>query len=340
MARIVIKESEIRNYVRSLIREARKQIDFAPDIQNGTFDLEKTEMMPGSRRWLNDFFKSKGIPKPRKAQGEGAPNRIIDYKTGELVNGDEINQFVSDRRSAAADDHRKKARERARGLSSNAVADNQITKDAMNNFNNDSISDGDNAEPVDSIKDEYGEKWLNMSDDEREALKKDIINARKAKQASDVDRYREMGRNSISSGFPNADEIRDRIAMLKDKQAALGNHNDINDKKWREYDFLIKDCQKILNKYYGGETPTDSNDEMADEIVKNALADDLSSAEEFADTDPNAITPNKTKQEKEPSEDYDPLDNALFGRSKKKQRGYDDLSDFYGDDDDDMDFMW
>lgn len=256
-----------------------------------------------------------------------------------MVNGDEINQFVSDRRSAAADDHRKKARERARGLSSNAVADNQITKNVMNNFNNDSVSDGGNTEPIDNVKDEYGERWLNMSDDEREALKKEIINARKAKQASNVERYREMDRNSTLSGFPTADEIRDRIAMLKDKQAALGNHNDVNDKKWREYDFLIKDCQKILNKYYGGETPTDSNDEMADEIVKNALADDLSSAEEFADTDPNAITPNKTKQEKEPSEEYDPLNNILFGRSNVQRRAYDDLFNFYSDDDD-MDFRW
>ena len=333
MARIVIKESEIRNYIRSLIREGRKPIDFQPEINNGTFNLEKTQLMPGSKRWLDDFWKSKGVSKPRSYKWEGMPNRIIDYETGNLVNGNEIDAFLNNQRAKAAKKHSDDVNKNQLAKKGKISDDNNLTKDTLKNFGNTNPStDGvKDVEMTDtSPQDDYTEKWLSMSDEERADARDAIMNARKVKQSADYDKYRNMQTSSLD--FPSADEIRHRIAMLKDKQAALGGHNMVTDRKWKEYDYLIKDCEKILNKYYGGVNPTNSNDEMADEIVKNALDDDLSSAEEFKDTDFNAIMPNNNYGDYEPIDDETEDDDDK--RSKKRDFKDAEENGFFDYDDD------
>lgn len=333
MAKIVIKESEIRKYVRSLIREGRNPIDFQPEINNGTFDLEKTQLMPGSKRWLADYWKSKGVSKPRSYKWEGMPNRIIDYETGKLVNGDEIDTFLNAQREKAAKKHSHEVNKNQLAKKGKIGDDNKLSRDTLRNFGDANLSDGGDkdVEMNDTLpQDDYTEKWLGMSDDERADARDAIMNARKAKQSAEYDKYRNMQNSSLD--FPSADEIRDRIAILKDKQAALGGHNMVTDRKWKEYDYLIKDCEKILNKYYGGVNPTDSNDEMADEIVKNALDDDLSSAEEFKDTDYNAITPNNNYDDYEPI--YDETEDDDDKRSKKRDFRDAEKNGFFDYDDD------
>lgn len=346
MARFVIKESEIRNYVRSLIREAgRKKIDFHPDLVNGAFALEKELCKPGGERWVEDFFNEKGVKKPTKPRFKNTPYRMIDYNTGELANADEMNDFVDAMRKKGKISHKDKVADNWHNSKMDKSDDAQANRDAMKNF---ASQDDDSEEelvdvndiPVvddDEVDDEYTQKWLALSNDDRMAASKEVINARKAKQAADVERYRQM-ENDLPryASYPSPDEIRDRIAMLKDKQAALGDHNMVTDKKWREYDYLIKDCEKILNKYYGGVNPTDSSDEMADEVVKNSLADDLSSAEEFKDTDFNAFATNQSP--KQTYDDYDSIDDETEddddNRSHKRDFKDAERNGFFNYDDD------
>lgn len=328
MAKYYIKESEIRNYVRSLIREmALKKVRMdgteIPNALNsdGTFDMDNCPIKD-VERWrqaVKDFFNKKGLKPPRKPkQRENtiAPHRIIDFNTGDLVNSDEINSYVARNKSLAARDNASNEAQRYRNRKLDNSEDSADIKNMMNNV---SSEEGDS----------YAEKWLNMSDDEREAARNEIINMRKAKSLA---KNAELRKN-LSKVSPlrrsNAEELRQEISDLKAKQSALGYHNDINDSKWKEYDRLIKDREKILNRFFGGVNSTDLSDETTDELVKQGLADDLSSAEEFQDTNVSDVPTNVDT----PFED-EPIDYEEDNRNKK-ERDWGALKDmgFFDDED-------
>lgn len=324
MSRIIIKESEIRNYVRSLIAEARKEINFEPEVENGVFDLDKAEMQPGSRRWLSNFFKSKGLNKPRKPQGDKVPSRMIDINTGELANSDEINKFLSDRRASAEDIYRTKAREKARSKRLGASDDSKDIRSYIDSL------DGD-------PNDDYTQKWLRMSDKEKAAARDDIRQRRINRGVEDMKRYQTMDKQPVAYRGTKAERkeaLINKIKYLKNKQAAMGARNDINDSDWKYYDMLIKDSENILRKYYNDDKigKKNPNNDNTDDIVKNAFRDDLSTAPEFSETDVNAIDTNRGTEENEPIDE--PQYDDDFGRSKKK-RDFNDLRamGFYNDDD-------
>jgi hypothetical protein len=252
MAKYIIKESEIRNYVRSLIREGRKAIDFQPEIKNGTFNLDKTILQDGSRRWLADFFKSKGVKKPVKPTGLNTPDRIIDINTGELVNKDEIDQFIANKRAVAAELHRNNMRRAKQGKTLAKTDDSLFTKSFVNNIKQDG-SEKSSYDERDAI-DDYTKKWLNMSDEERAAARDHIMNSRKQRQLRDNEARRQRDNTPQTSRYTSLGTektLKANIAKLEQKLKELGHRTDINARYWDDYTKVLNNNKRILNMYYG-----------------------------------------------------------------------------------------
>lgn len=334
MAKIQIKESDIRNYVRALIREARKtSIETTTELEkmkNGqNFDLDNLEKSKAGRDAAKDFFAAKGIKKPRKpiekaSKGLYSPHRIINFETGDLENAQELADFSERLRSIGYNQHRQRIGQNYRNRRDDKLDNTQSRRDLIL-----SLGLGNDAELEDGVSDKYTNKWLRMSDDEKAAARQAIRDREKQQRQEEYDQIRQSLKSVQPFHVPNAEELRQRLSDLRDKKAALGPHNNLNDRKWREYDYLIKDTQNILRTYYkSSKVDKDSSDPMADEIVNNALSDDLSTEEEFKDFNFNQFEKNK-KAEKE---DNELLDDDDWGRSKKK-RNFDDNRDFFDLDD-------
>lgn len=339
MARTIIKESELRKYIRSIIREAiedeaRKA---SPETENELNKMIRGEdfnyglLGTTARQKVRDYFKSKGLTIPTKPKG-GIPPRIINGTTGEDKTPE------NSPKALAMTMQRKKNEKKKYDASRHYEKKNKDEYDEMNKLVNEP-SDGNmdngqtpNTDTSSLDKDQYTQNWLNMSDDEKSAMRDKIRQNRQDKRDSELLHYRDELNKRRPVAFPTPQEIKREIVDLKAKQAQLGQHNDINDRKWKEYDYLIRDREKILNKYYGG-GEKDSNDELADEIVNNALKDDLSGEEEFKDN--YGIEKTKPQDQEQDEVQYDDFDDDIFGRNKKK-RDYDELKSmgFYNDDDD------
>lgn len=350
MARIKIRESEIRQYVRSLIREAMEDEGRKADPTNERElakmyrgeDFNFGVLGAGAKQKVRDYFRENGIPFPKKPKG-GNPITIINGATGEDKSPNNTDNAIADKherqrvtnnQNRLANYHAKRNQSEIDKMqqmvnepsASNSVDDDDEYGDSMINTS-DSQTKANDALGNDA----YTQKWLSMSDDEKAEMRDKIRQNRQKESSAENDKIRGALQRSVSSGYPTPKELKQQIIDLKDKQAMLGQHNDINDKKWREYDFLIKDREKILNKYYGGYAPS-ADDEYADEVVNNALADDLSGEEEFQDGNYGIETTKDIPQE----DDYEPLDDDDFDNRSKKKRDFQDLKDmgFYDDDDD------
>ena len=321
MARFKIKEIEIRQYVRSLIREAIESEGRKADPTN---EIELEKMRRGedfnfgilgatAKQKVRDYFRDNGIPFPKKPKG-GNPITIINGATGE-------DKSPNNTEDAIATKH-----EKQRTVANDRVKRNYHAKrnkdeiDKMQQMVNEPMSDNEVDDEYDDASidatdsqtkandalgdDAYTQKWLSMSDEEKEAMRDKIRRNRNKESSAENEKIRGGLQRGASRGYPTAKELKQQIMDLKDKQAMLGQHNDINDKKWREYDFLIKDREKILNKYYGA----------YNQNLYKKETDDVDDA------------PQK--------DEYEPLDN-FYNRSGKR-RNFQDLKDmgFYDDDDD------
>ena len=254
MGKYFIRESEIRNYVRSLIREGRKAIDFQPEIKNGTFNLDKTILQDGSRRSLADFLKSNGVKKPVKPTGLNTPDRIIDINTGELVNKDEIDQFVADKRAAAAELHRNNMRRAKQGKTLAKTDDSRFTHSFVNNIKQDDTEDTHPSYDERDAMDDYTKKWLNMSDEERKATRDNIMDLRKQRQMRDNETRRQRDdttQSSRISSLGTEESLKANIAKLRQKLKELGPRTDINARRWDDYTKVLNNNIRILNMYYG-----------------------------------------------------------------------------------------
>lgn len=346
MARFKIKESEIRQYVRSLIREAIENEGRKADPTNER-ELEKMRrgedfnfgiLGATAKQKVRDYFRDNGIPFPKKPKGGNAIT-IINGATGEDKTPENTENAISDKhekqrllnnQKRLSNYHAKRNKgdiDKMQQMVNEPLSDNEVDDENISIGTTDSQTKANDALGDDA----YTQKWLSMSDEEKEAMRDKIRRNRQKESSAQNDKIRGALQKSVSSGYPSPQELKQQIKGLKDKQAMLGQHNDINDKKWREYDFLIKDREKILNKYYGGYQPS-SDDEYADEVVNNALADDLSGEEEFQGGNYGIEITKNNPQEDE----YEPLDDDDFDNRSKKRRDFQDLKDmgFYDDDDD------
>lgn len=346
MARFKIRESEIRQYVRSLIREAIENEGRKADPTNER-ELEKMRrgedfnfgiLGATAKQKVRDYFRDNGIPFPKKPKGGNAIT-IINGATGEDKTPENTENAISDKhekqrllnnQKRLSNYHAKRNKgdiDKMQQMVNEPLSDNEVDDENISIGTTDSQTKANDALGDDA----YTQKWLSMSDEEKEAMRDKIRRNRQKESSAQNDKIRGALQKSVSSGYPSPQELKQQIKGLKDKQAMLGQHNDINDKKWREYDFLIKDREKILNKYYGGYQPS-SDDEYADEVVNNALADDLSGEEEFQGGNYGIEITKNNPQEDE----YEPLDDDDFDNRSKKRRDFQDLKDmgFYDDDDD------
>lgn len=343
MTRFKIRESEVRQYVRSLIREAIENEGRKADPTNER-ELEKMRrgedfnfgiLGAGAKQRVRDYFRENGIPFPTKPKG-GNPITIINGATGEDKTPENTENAIADKheKQRLSNNQKKLGNYHAKRNKDEIEKMQQIVNEPLSD---DEVDDDTSIDTIDSQTkandalgdDAYTQKWLSMSDEEKEAMRDKIRRNRQKESSAEYDKIRGALQRSVSSGYPTSKELKQQIKGLKDKQAMLGQHNDINDKKWREYDFLIKDREKILNKYYGGYQPS-SNDEYADEVVNNALADDLSAEEEFQGGNYGIETTKNNPQEDE----YEPLDDDDFDNRSKKKRDFQGLKDlgFYDDD--------
>ena len=349
MARFKIKESEIRQYVRSLIREAIESEGRKADPTNER-ELEKMRrgedfnfgiLGAGAKQRVRDYFRENGIPFPKKPKG-GNAIKIINGATGEdktpentenAIFDKHEKQRLSNNQKRLGNYHANRNKDeidKMQQMVNEPLSDDGVDDDE---YGNTSINASDSQTKAnDALGDDaYTQKWLSMSDEEKEAMRDKIRRNRQKESSAENDKIRGALQRSVSSGYPSPQELKQQIIDLKNKQSMLGQHNDINDKKWKEYDFLIKDREKILNKYYGGYEPS-SDDEYADEVVNSALADDLSGEEEFQGGN-YGIEPTKDNSQED---EYEPLDDDDFDNRSKKRRDFQELKDmgFYDDDDD------
>lgn len=335
MARIVIKESEIRQYVRSLIREARKSLDYHPTVENGTFNLDKELTMPGARAFFANYF-DKDHPAPRKVRGNCVPDRIINFNTKELANKQEIDKFIADRRldAEAHRNEKEKAKHFAKKLmnSEDAQNDRNIALSHLNDVDIDTYANDDDEDAWLS-NDDYTKRMMALSVEEREALAQQIIRQRVADQAAKADQEAKARRDALPQTWavPTEKSTREHLRDLEQRLEALGPRNDINDKKYRELEYIIKKTKQQLNQFHKGRKLKRVQDDDIDKMTQDALNVDLSNEEEFKDVDPNSIETDSSDEMYIPYE-LQPRDDDDNNRSH--YRNFKDLekNGFFSDD--------
>lgn len=276
MARFKIKESEIRSYVRSLIREALEAEDYSPENQKEIDKMERGDVFnygnlgSGAREDARRYMKNTyGVDVQPKLPGVRSYT-LIDPKTG--LDADPNHTPEALKAAAEAKKVERRNQSRLSMHDKRHKSEQQVNRD-------DAFGDDSNLSSA-----EYFKRFDNASDDEKTELRNNIRQARQGRNSANVAKYQDILRHHGSLNFPSAEELKQQILNLNKKKEALGPHNDLNDGKYKEYDRLIKDRKRILNKYHSGNYSLDSNYEMADAVVNDAFMGDLSDAEEFGQT--------------------------------------------------------
>lgn len=338
MARITIKESVIRNYVRSLIRES-----IEAEAVEDPRDLEEREKMLAGKSYNRTFFpdggKSLSLERQRRAQLGLPPLRkpmggvkpILIDGNGNDITPENSPEAIQARIEGRVKDHAQKMAKRfvkkadrenlgkVRGLSDKEAANLKIDK-----YANDVESDP------------YTQRMLSMSPEERakeaDRIRRDRIARGRASNAVISKMVSDLGRRGL--GYPTKEELLQHIERLKVEQKELGPRCPANEDGWKRYDYLIKDACNILNKYYNNK---DASSDVADEIVNDAL-NDIDNDERFRQyghaqmgddyVDSSNIATNV------PEDDFEPLDY-------EEKDKFDELGDMgLFDDDDDNSFKF
>lgn len=276
MARFKIRESEIRSYVRSLIREALEAEGYAPEHQKEIDKMKRGEVFnygnlgSGARADARAYMKANFGSVVQPLLPGVRSYTLIDPKTG--LDADP--EHTPDALKAAAEAKKVKRRNQSRMIMHDRrhKSEQQVNRD-------DAFGEDSNLSSA-----EYFKNFNNASDDEKAELRNNIRQSRQRRNTANVAKYQDILSHHGSLGFPSPEELKQQILNLNKKKEELGPHNDLNDEKYKEYDRLIKDRKHILNKYYSGNYSLDSNDEMADAVVNDAFMDDLSDADEFSQT--------------------------------------------------------
>lgn len=323
MAKYIIKESEIRSYVRGLIKESIEAEGLTPQddekyynnfmgyINNGgrlnkrTIDSfghtfpELTKMVNGkgyNRADWNDWRNAATFPAAverhyRRMMGytpfdKKSLNGVVPYLIDS--NGNDISPENSEegreaRAQQKVDNHRKKEGNKfvrkanieswakAQGMNDEEIAE-LIASGKPVKDKNANLHSGDN-DLGKALQDPNFKKWFDMSDEEKEAERERI---RQERIQQSVDRNADIIRQISDAGrrvvkYPTKEELEQKIANLKAKRDALED-NDLNRYNRNMYDYIIKDTQRIINRYYNG-IDDDGSSDAADDIVYDALND-------------------------------------------------------------------
>lgn len=316
MTKMIIKESEIRNYVRSLIREAM-EVEAAKDpediaerekmLAGKQYDRSKFPKGGQSLKMEREYRAKMGFPPLKKPHGGVIP-RIIGADGSDLTpenTPDGIQRELEKRVQHHRDDRR--IAHTPLNVQSDPVAQ-EITK-----------IDWENLTPAERKAESERIRYMRVHQNDEK-------NAEIARQISD--RARNGG------GLASRAELAQRIQQLKDRIAEL-SVNDLNQTKVDNLKYVLKDTERIYReRFLDGKVGKDDTDD----IVKQALAD--SSLGDAANADmegqfkndlinPDDFEKNKGKEEQDRVE---PLDD----RRGSKSRDFDEFKDFFGDDDDIM----
>lgn len=336
MAKIVIKESEIRQYVRSLIKEsldveARGEID--PRSKE-----EYDKMMNGepyTRRYWPQGSKYQKLERERRAELGLPPIPRRNKFAGELLDVNADGSF------ADYDDWVRRGEE---GKAASKVKDREnIASLRIKAGDRERLAQKYNL-PLDVVKNftyyTQLENFINnMSDEDREMY--DDVLAKQAEEANVDTRTPEQIEydNKIASmtpaqyddyvGIHTSDKSKEglerRIAELKAKQEALGPHCDANDYLWRNYEYVIKDTKRILNDMYGKGKYVNNDDDDFDDYV-NSLDIYQPTEDEMGD----GYISNDSFGEEDNSENIDD-----YQKKQKRMRRENNFNDSLFDDEDD-----
>lgn len=316
MTKMIIKESEIRSYVRSLIREAM-EVEAAKDpediaerekmLAGKQYDRSKFPKGGQSLKMEREYRAKMGFPPLRKPHGGVIP-RIIGADGSDLTpenTPDDIQRELAKRAQHHRDDRR--------------IAHTPL------NVQSDPI-----AQEIAKID------WESLTPAERKAEsdrirymrvhQNDEKNAEIARQISD--------RTRNGGGRASKAELAQRIRQLKDRIAKL-SVNDLNQKKVDHLKYILKDTRRIYRERFLNGKVGKYDD---DDIVKKALADSSVGAAANADMEGqfknDLINPDDVETNKGKEEQYrvEPLDD----RRDSQIRNFDEFKDFFGDDDDIM----
>lgn len=346
MAKIYLKESEIRRYVRTLIREAM-ETEAAKDpediaerekmLAGQQYDRSKFPLGGQSLKIEREYRNSRNLPPLKKPKGGVIP-RIIGADGNDLTpenSPEAIQQVLRQRVKNNVINNAK--RYIKVGDREEFAKNHDIDSDDAMNVTHDIFANNVDNDPV-------TQKWLAMTPDEREAESKRIRQERN-RQSSErnidiIKQISDAGRRAIK--YPTKEELEQKIETLKAKRDALED-NDLNRYDRAVYDHIINDTQRIINKYYNGIDTYNSSD-AADDIVKYAM-DDIDSDSRYnelaADQGENYVDPSEFEPKNEPqidkdnkeNDNYEPLD--VVGR-KTKKTNFDDAREMgmFGNDED------
>lgn len=324
MAKYIIKESEIRNYVRCLIRESIEAEGLTPQddekyynnfmgyINNGgrlnkrTIDSfghtfpELTKMVNGkgyNRSDWSDWRNASTFPAAverhyRRMMGY-APfaKKSLNGVTPYLIdsNGNDISPENSEkgrevRAQQKVDDHRKKEANKfvrkdnieswakAQGMSDEEIAE-LIASGKPVKDKNANLHSGNN-DLAKALQDPNFAKWFNMSDEEKEAererIRRERVQQNLDRNAGLIRQLNDLARRGVVN--PTKEELEQKIKNLKAKLNALED-NDLNRDARNRYAHIIRDTQRIIDRFYndgGSINPKDDKDDV-DDIVKGAL---------------------------------------------------------------------
>lgn len=314
MAKFVIKESVLKNYISSIIRETietesrgkqdpQVQIELDKMLSGQTYNRGVFPTGGKAFQIEMNYRKERGLPPLRKPKGGIVPY-LIDGDGNDITPENSPDQ-IAHRLNMRGDAHRET--ERLRHVDKGNREERQqmhanLGLDGADNGSTNAV----NGEDV------YTQRWLNMTPEERAEQREKILQMRKNDSAAKLDNYRrEVGKLSNRGlELPSAEHLKQRIVDLKARQAALGPHTDANDYDWKRYDYIIKDTQKILSKYFDNVDIDAMKDDVVDAMVADAdkdIENDSKFAEEAAALGDDYVAPS-TKFKGQ--EDIQPIDTA------------------------------
>lgn len=279
---MVLKESQIRKYIRSLIREALETEHRLPSEESRA-EIEKmesgkpydrTNFAPAALRREKAYREQMGYPsisdwENNKKQSfkdqtgktlgainvstvgaDGNPTSVVMGHKKMHVSVDDMFKTREEYLTSRAAEYGKRSANRYLNVADRkAKADERGVDYKQINSMDSTINNAD--------KDPKTRIWLNMTVDERERIADKIRRKRMDKQFQKNDEIRK----SISKNSPgrfedleNTKSMIDRVNMLKTKRDELhrklgGKETDLNRREWTKYDHVIKDNVRILDDY-------------------------------------------------------------------------------------------
>lgn len=318
MSRIKIKESEIRRYVRSLIREAYE----VEAVEDPADVAERNKMLAGQpydRRKFPDWGKSFSVEREyRKKMGYPVLTKPHGGVRPYLIDANGNDVTPENQPDAIAYELERRKRDK-------------------NSYNKGRYTKLDHKKYMEQGKLLTGDEQLALSPEEldryKEGIRKSGIERNMANNAKNREKYNDWKASFERGGRRfTANELVAHIKDLKEKQKALGPHCEENDKKWRNYDYIIKDTQRILNSMYGGEEQTSNDQDDLDFIEDGGTYQ--GSPEDMDDNFvPFDSIPISVKNDNA-DDTYEPLDDNGGRRNRRgRMKDAEDMGYFSSDDD-------